>query len=231
MANKKSAGKKGNKKNTKQYLCFTTEQQQIFDSMPPKQRAFIEYRAKGLDRTAAYTLAGYNGEKKTQAAYVLEKRPFVKDLIDCLEEQNRIKEVMLAESGVGKDLRAKAVRSETKRALERIEKMSDEAARRVEFYRDIVNGKTKSMKTVLKRDPDGNIIEITQHVMDDTETKMKARKELDRLLGLFQVPSDMESFNMGDITINIVDASKKEDKVIEIQPEATNKPKTNGKKE
>ena len=46
--------------------------------------------------------------------------------------------------------------------------------------------------------------------MSDVETKMKARKELDRILGLNQMP-DLGSLQMGDITINIVDASKREE--------------------
>ena len=39
---------------------------------------------------------------------------------------------------------------------------------------------------------------------------MKARKELDRILGLNQLP-DLDKLQVGDITINIVDASKKEE--------------------
>jgi hypothetical protein len=39
---------------------------------------------------------------------------------------------------------------------------------------------------------------------------MRARKELDKILGLNQMP-DLSKLQMGDITINIVDASKKEE--------------------
>ena len=45
--------------------------------------------------------------------------------------------------------------------------------------------------------------------LDDIETRIKARKELDRILGLNEIV-DVASLQMGDITINIVDASKRD---------------------
>ena len=40
--------------------------------------------------------------------------------------------------------------------------------------------------------------------------RMRARKELDNILGLTTIP-DLSRFQMGDITIHIVDASKKDE--------------------
>ena len=61
-----------------------------------------------------------------------------------------------------------------------------------------------------KLSPKGEIIEVTVEESCDVETKIKARKELDRILGITTLP-DLGSLQMGDITINIVDASKTEE--------------------
>jgi hypothetical protein len=46
--------------------------------------------------------------------------------------------------------------------------------------------------------------------VSDVDVKMRARKELDRILGLNQLP-DLDKLQVGDITINIVDASKRDE--------------------
>ena len=46
--------------------------------------------------------------------------------------------------------------------------------------------------------------------MDDVDVRIKARKELDRILGLNMLPN-IDNLQIGGITVNIVDASKKEE--------------------
>ena len=56
----------------------------------------------------------------------------------------------------------------------------------------------------------GALIEKKVEEVSDVDTKMKARKELDKILGLNQL-IDIDKVQMGDITINIVDASKQDE--------------------
>jgi site-specific recombinase XerD len=68
----------------------------------------------------------------------------------------------------------------------------------------------RTKKTTTKLNALGVVKETKIEEIEDIDAKMRARKELDKLLGLTQLP-DLGSLTMGDITINIVDASKREE--------------------
>ena len=56
----------------------------------------------------------------------------------------------------------------------------------------------------------GSLVDKKVVEADDVDVRMRARKELDNILGLTTIP-DLSRFQMGDITIHIVDASKKDE--------------------
>ena len=96
------------------------------------------------------------------------------------------------------------------KALEAIEGADGETAKRIQFYRDIVNGKIKTVRVTKRYNSLGSLVDKKVVEADDVDVRMRARKELDNILGLTTIP-DLSRFQMGDITIHIVDASKKDE--------------------
>lgn len=92
-----------------------------------------------------------------------------------------------------------------------VQEMDLETAKRVLFYRQISEGKIKTVKVKKKYNVSGVLLEKVVEEIDDVDTRIKARKELDRLLGLSAIVELGSIQASGDITINIVDASKKEE--------------------
>ena len=103
---------------------------------------------------------------------------------------------------------AKASQVGVENVIKAIEGADSETAKRIKFYRDIASGKTKSIKVVTKKDKNGNVLGTTVTETNDVESRIKARKELDRLLGLSTV-IELDSFKVENITVKIVDATKK----------------------
>lgn len=196
----------------RKYACFTKEQQEAYERLPERKRLYVDLRGKGNKKTDAYRLAGYTAtDKAHQAAYLIEKRdPVVQDLISCLQGQARIKSLFEENSDVGQRLTALAAQQGAENAMLAIDGADSEMAKRILFYRDIINGKIKSTKVTTRYNALGKVIDRKVEEINDIDTRLKARKELDNLLGISQVP-DLSRFQMGDITINIVDASKKEE--------------------
>jgi hypothetical protein len=55
----------------KKYACFTKEQQEAYDKLPSRHRAYADYRGQGNSKTNSYKMAGFNGKVGGQAAYIL----------------------------------------------------------------------------------------------------------------------------------------------------------------
>lgn len=194
----------------KRVPCFTQQQQDAFEKLPLKKRKYVEYRGQGNRKTDSYIMAGYSPNKASQGAHVMEKDPLVAELIACLQGQTKVRELTEEDSELNRQIDALATQESAEKMLEVIEGADGETARRIAFYRDIINGKIKDQKKTVRRDAGGKIIETKTEETSSIESRMKARKELDKILGLTQMP-DLGSLQMGDITINIVDASKEEE--------------------
>ena len=195
----------------KRYACFTTDQQEAYEKLAPRQRLYVDYRGQGNSKTDAYKMAGFGGKQMSQGAYLLERRSAViSELVECLQRQSKVKEFGDLNSELNQNIDALAAQDSAERILEVIENADVETARRIKFYRDVISGKVKTVKKMNRFNGKGILIETKVEEVSDVETKMKARKELDRILGLNQMP-DLSQLQMGDITINIVDASKKEE--------------------
>lgn len=195
----------------KKYACFTKEQQEAYEKLPAQQRLYVDYRGQGNGRPQAYQMAGYVAKNPAQTAYLLERRNSnIKELIETLQTQKKARELTQVESALNKQIDALATQQGAEKMLEAIEGADGETAKRIKFYRDIINGKVKTKRTTTKLNAMGAVKETKIEEIEDIDAKMRARKELDKLLGLTQLP-DLGSLTMGDITINIVDASKKEE--------------------
>jgi len=156
-------------------------------------------------------MAGFEGKVAGQAAYSLEqKNPKLKELLTILEESQRAKSLTEDKSALNNTIDALAMQKGTEDMLATIEGADGETARRIQFFRDIITGKTKTVRKTKKYNAMGGLVETKLEEISDIEVRMKARKELDKILGLNAV-IDLDELKMGDITINIVDASKREE--------------------
>jgi phage terminase small subunit len=202
----------GENKNSYVYTCFTKEQQEAYEKLSDKQRAFVDYRAKGYNKKEASTLAGYGCKNHALNGHLLERNyPVIAELIRVLQAQAQARSITEEESLLNQQIDVLANQQSVEKMFEVIEGADSETAKRIQFYRDIMNGKIKSVKTTVKRNGEGKVIERTTVETSDVDMKMKARHELDKLLGLTMLPNLDDKFKVGDITINIVDASKKEE--------------------
>lgn len=191
--------------------CLTPEQQEFYLKLPQKQRAYVDFRGEGYNKTQSYQMAGFTANCPNQAAYMLESRNAgMTEVINALLADKKAKEITKANSIVNRQIDALANQALAENVIDTIENADGETARRIQFYRDIVTGAICTVRETKILDENGKLKSKRIEKIDDVETRMKARKELDRILGLNQLP-DFSSMSFGDITINIVDASKKDE--------------------
>jgi hypothetical protein len=207
----------------RRYACFTKEQQEAYDKLPLRQRLYVDFRGEGNSKTNSYKMAGFDGKTAGQAAYLLEQRNVViAELVKCIQGQTKIAQLSKEDSAINQQIDALALQEGAEKMMEVIEGADSETAKRIQFYRDVMNGKVKTVRKTKKYNALGALIETKVEEISDVDVKMRARKELDKILGLNQMP-DLSKLQMGDITINIVDASKKEEiddsrNVVELDP-------------
>lgn len=195
----------------KKYACFTKEQQEAYEKLAVRQRKYVDFRGQGYSKTIAYKMAGFDGKVAGQAAYLMEKRnAIIAELADCIINQKKVRDLSVQDSAINQQIDALAMQDGAEKMLEVIEGADGETARRIQFYRDVMNGKIKTVRKTTRYNAMGEKIETKVEEISDVDTKMKARKELDRILGLNQLP-DLDKLQVGDITINIVDASKQDE--------------------
>ena len=195
----------------KKYACFTKEQQEAYNKLPLRQRLYVDFRGQGNSKTNSYKMAGFNGKVAGQAAYLLEQRnSIIPELVSCLEGQTKVSQLTQEDSPINQQIDALAMQDGAEKMLEVIEGADGETAKRIKFYRDVMNGKVKTVRKTMKYNAMGALIETKVEEISDVDVKMKARKELDKILGLNQM-LDLDKLQVGDITINIVDASKQEE--------------------
>lgn len=196
---------------SRNYNCLTREQKQFYNNLPLNQRKYIDYRVSGYSKTASYRMAGYRGDKCGQAAYLLETRnEGLRNIIKTIEDVKYAALIVEPESDINKTIDALAAQQGAEETIKAVEGADSETARRIQFYRDIMNGKIKTKRKTKRYNSKNELLETKEEEVSDVETKIKARKELDKILGVNAV-LELDTLKMGDITINIVDASKKEE--------------------
>lgn len=192
------------------HACFTREQQDAYSMLTEKQRRYVDYRGRGFGKTEAYHKAGFTGANLGTAAYLLESRNAnVKELIEVLQS-SQVPKGLEYGSEADKKLQEVAERGDNRAIQAIIENADSENAKRIQFYRDVMAGRIRSVKRTVRRNGRGEVIETKIEESSDVDIKMKARKELDKILMLNDLP-DMSNMQVGDITIHIVDATKKDE--------------------
>ena len=195
----------------RRYACFTKEQQEAYEKLPLRQRLYVDFRGEGNSKTNSYKMAGFDGKTAGQAAYLLEQRnAVIAELINCIQGQTKVAQLSKEDSAINQQIDALALQDGAEKMMEVIEGADGETAKRIQFYRDVMNVKVKTVRKTKKYNALGALLETKVEEISDVDVKMRARKELDKILGLNQMP-DLSKLQMGDITINIVDASKKEE--------------------
>lgn len=207
----------------KRYICFTPEMQDDFDRLTPKHQLFVLYMANGgYSRKGAYVAAGYQDTPNAKkSAYDLEKKiPRFQEFVEALRGQKAVQDAYNPNSDVSKDIDdlaekalppAPIVPAEvvgTGASLD-VTKLSAEQAARIKFYRDVASGKTKSVKRTRTYDRDGNFTGEKLEEVTDVQAQMRARAELDKILGMNEMLKVGE-VKAGSITIKIVDCSNRE---------------------
>lgn len=204
------------------YTCFTKEQQKKFDELSRNMRQYIIYRARGDQKKQAYLLAGYkDGKYTSQNIRVMEKRyPILQELIDAMSVHKERVDAYQEGTKVSKKIDRRAEdppiemqlykvddRMPVEQPIKDVATMSVEDAKRIKFYRQIMEGKLINEQTTITYDKDGNVTGKKVVKTLDVDTRMKARKELDRVLGLTDM-LQIGNIEAGSINITIVDASK-----------------------
>lgn len=216
---------------------FTRRQSQIFNLLTPNQQQYVLNRGNGMNKKDSYIKAGYITNNPRQSAYDLEKRnPNIPELINVLlnekiygaidkmvvedMDNNKAKEESdeidtdTAENlpiDLKADIDKKARADFIENRIKGVTECDGETARRIKFYRDISNGTIKTIKKTTEYEADGKTVKkVKIEETSDIQVRIQARKELDRILGLNTLQV-MDTLNVGNITINIVDAGKKEE--------------------
>ena len=196
----------------KRISCFTPDQQAYYAGLPPRQRAYVDARGRGNGKAESYRMAGYTTQKNAgQNAWILEhndKR--LAELIEVLDNARRAKEVLKAESQEAQRIKALAEQSAATSVLQKVEDDENgELARQIRFFRDIAEGKIRTIKKTVYTNAKGAKSTKIEYI-SDVDTRIKARKELDRLLGISAIQPLGQISAGGNVNIMIVDASKKD---------------------
>lgn len=193
--------------------CLTEQQQQYYEMLNVRQRKYVDFRAQGYSKTQSYKMAGYEGNNIGQAAHNLEKKDKgIAELIETMLAVKKVQDVVEnnENSDINKQIDALALQDGAEKMLQTVEGADGETARRIQFYRDIASGKIKTVRKTTHKNAEGAVLKVVVEEVSDIDTRMKARRELDKILGLNSV-IDLGAIKTGDITINIVDASKREE--------------------
>jgi hypothetical protein len=157
-------------------------------------------------------MAGYTTSKNAgQNSWILEnKDKRLAELIEILLNAKRAKEVLKTEGEEARRINALAEQSAANSVLEKVENDENgELARQIQFFRDIAEGKIKTVKKTTYTNSAGKKSAKIE-VISDVDTRIKARKELDRLLGISAIQPLGQISAGGNVNIMIVDASKKD---------------------
>lgn len=211
------------------YAALTKEQQAEFDSWQPRQQRYALYRAQGIPKAEAYMRAGYaQTDRAGQNGNILETRtkPMMREIIAALQGLRQKYDVLVEHSEISKEVDKKTTEKLEKELQGMLYKVPEnspvfenkfdvgditvEQARNIQFFRRIANGEYKNVKIVTKYDKDGNKLGTTVEESSDLDTRIKAQKEVMRMVGINDVV-ELGKVEAQNINIMIVDASKKND--------------------
>ena len=193
------------------YGFLEREKLDYYNTLDIRRKKYIDFRGQGYTKIEAYRMAGYNATKNaSQSAYNIEKGN-VATIINDILNYRKLNELADGKGDLQRQINALTTSKQAEKAIQVIENATGEEARRIKFYTDISSGKTKTIEKTTVKDREGNIKE--ERIVEKEPTiadRMAARKQLDILLGLNDIPGEVGSLQAGQITITIVDASNKQ---------------------
>ena len=186
-----------------------------FNKMNQTAKQYTVNRILGFSKVDSLRNAGSNakdGKSLSSTAQTLEDRnPQIEEIVAYAQEHNLESQLMNDKSAFAKSLEQKKAEAEIQQLNHATDVMTPNMAESINFYRRVVNGSIKSYKITEKYGPDGKtLIERKREIIDDVESKMRARERLDRMLGLNAI-QNCGTVQIGGINIRIVDASKKDE--------------------
>ena len=185
-----------------------------FNKMNQTAKQYTVNRILGFSKVDSLRNAGSNakdGKSLSSTAQTLEDRnPQIEEIVAYAQEHNLESQLMNDKSAFAKSLEEKKAEAEIQQLNHATSVMTPNLAESIEFYRRVVKGSIKTYKTTEKYGADGKLIERKREIIDDVESKMRAREKLDRMLGLNAI-QNIGQVQIGGISIKIVDASKKEE--------------------
>ena len=179
-----------------------------FNKMNNTARQYTLSRIVGFNKVESVKNAGSSaeGSSLSSIAQSLEERnPAINEIVEYATQHNIDKQLLADEGKFAKEIQAKEDQLAHATSV-----MNPTMAESVNFYRRVANGAIKSYKTIETYDKDGKLTGRRREIIDDVDAKMRAREKLDRLLGINAI-QNLGQVQVGSISINIVDASKKED--------------------
>jgi len=212
------------------FSCLTKEQQNIFNSWNLKQRKYAVFRSQGYDKANSYRMAGYNCSKQAgQNGYKLEHQgcPRMTEIIEAMSGQRRRFDTLIEGTEISKKIDKKADEElkpediaflttvpEDALLVENepleVDRLSPEQCRNIQFFRSIANGSIKNITVTRTYDAQGKLTGKKVVEESNVETRIKAQKEVMRMVGLNDV-IELGKVEANNINIMIVDASKREE--------------------
>lgn len=194
---------------------WTDEQNKLYNSLPELQRKYVDARIEGYNKADSARRAGYKKSNPTAQGNMIERRnPMIKEMIRAALDARKVQSFAKnpENSAIGERIDALAIQNKNADIIKRVESLSPDMAERVKFYKDIVEGKIRSVKRTVFRNKNNEVTSSKEEYTSDISIRMKARQELDRLLGLGTMPTVGEVVTGSNNTINIliVDSSIKE---------------------
>lgn len=185
-----------------------------FNKMNETARQYTLSRILGFSKVDSIKNAGSQAkpEMLSSTAKSLEERnPAIEDIVKWGVERTLEGQLFNDGSDFNKSLEEKKKELQMQQLNHATSVMSPTMAESIDFYKRVANGSIKTYRTTERYAADGKtLIEKKVEKIDDVDARMRAREKLDRLLGINAI-QNLGQVQVGSISINIVDASKKED--------------------
>lgn len=184
-----------------------------FNKMNQTGKQYTLNRILGFTKVDSIRAAGSNAkpEMLSSTAKSLEERnPQIEEIVQWGVEHSLESQLNNEKSAFAKTLEGKKAELEMQQLNHATSVMSPNMADSIDFYKKVATGFYKTRKITERYGADGKLIERKKEVIEDVDAKMRAREKLDRLLGINAI-QNLGQVQVGSISINIVDASKKED--------------------
>lgn len=204
-----------------------------FGKMNATARQYTMNRICGYNKRESLIAVGTNAKDESSLSSTIQKleqrNPTINEVIDycashnvadtLLNPQSQFNKVLDEKAKEVLDPQAEAKMQQLNNICKNPNNLTPDRAQSVQFYRDVIKGSIQTTKTICTYDAQGKLLGRRVEKINDVNVKMQAREKLDRLLGLNAL-QQLGQVQLGSIAINIVDASKKDEKQVDYQEDA-----------